>query len=206
MQWIKGMIAVFGLVMAGCSGMHTADKATSLALDQLARYEADVNAKVRVESDYYDQVMENAVKRINRLRESEHDVKLKDLAKAFGERHKGSDAASIKAPLSEFFEAALNDWAGREAEYEKLVTTTQNTLLNNRKKLEVEKEKLGQLKVKLRALGEPQTTVDMLKLMIAFSKEVKVKYDEMKTDAGKAAEAADKAGEAAAKPSGGASK
>jgi hypothetical protein len=199
MQRVSRLIVFFGFLTAGCSGIHTADKAASLALDQLARYQTDVNVKVRVETDYYDQVMENAVKRINRLRESEHDVKLKALAAAFVERHRGSDANSIEADLPDFFEAAINDWADREAGYEQLMAATHTTLTNNYKKMEAQKEKLQQLKVKLRALGEPQTTADMLRLIVAFSKEVKVEYDEMKTDTGKAADAADDATKAAAK-------
>ena len=193
MRCIKRMTRFVVLLTTGCAGMHTADKAASLALDQLVRYEADVNTKVRVENDYYDQVMENAVKRVNRLRESEHDVKLKALARGFAEKHRGSDADSMKGDIPELFEAAIKDWADREAAYEQLIARTQKTLSENRKKLEAEQEKLRQLKVKLRALSEPGTAADMLNLAIAFAKEAKVKYDDMKADTDRAATAADKA-------------
>jgi hypothetical protein len=182
---------VAGLVIAaaaGCAGTKVADHASSLALDQLGRYEADVNGKVRVESDYYDQVMDDAVRRIARLREDEQDEKLTALVRGFAERHQGS--STIDGAVADFLETALRAWADRDASYEALLASTQKTLAANRRVLEVEQEKVRQLKTKLRALSEPQTVVDMLKLAVAFSKEVKVKYDAMQKDADGASAAA----------------
>jgi hypothetical protein len=193
MRHVKPLLALVAFLAGGCAGANTADKASTLALDQIGRYEADVNKKVRAEHDYYDEVVDNAVARINRLREGEQDTKLKALAREFAEAHKSSDAASIAKDLPTFFTAAVTEWAAREGVYELLITKTQTTLSTNRKRLDVEQAKVQELKVKLRALSEPGTTFDMLKLAIAFGKEVKVKYDELKTDT-------DKAGAAAAKP------
>lgn len=178
MRSIKVTLACVALFASGCAGTDTADKAATLAVDQLSRYEIDVNAKIRVENDYYDQVMENAVDRINRLRESEHDVKLTALAREFAKDHERSDQADIERDVPGFFAVARKDWGDREREYEQLTAKTQATLAENRKKLEIEQAKIGQLKAKLRALNEPQSTADMLKLAIAFAKEAKAKFDE----------------------------
>lgn len=175
----------------GCAGTDTADKASTLALDQIGRYEVDVNRKVRTENDYYDEVIANAVKRINRLREGDQDTKLKALARDFAENHKSSTATAIAKDLPLFFTTAITEWAAREGAYETLIAKTQATLSANRKRLEFEQAKIQELKVKLRALSEPGTTFDMLKLAVAFGQEVKVKYDELKVDADKAAAAAD---------------
>jgi hypothetical protein len=190
MRHVKPLLALVAILAGGCAGASTADKASTLALDQIGQYEADVNKKVRVENDYYDEVIDNAVARINRLRESEQDTKLKALAREFAEGHKSSDPAAIAKDLPPFFTSAVNEWAAREGAYELLITKTQATLSTNRKRLDVEQAKVQELKVKLRALGEPGTTFDMLKMAVAFGQEVKVKYDELKADADKAAAAA----------------
>jgi len=192
MRHVKRALVLVAVLASGCAGTSTADKASTLALDQIGRYEVDVNRKVRAENDYYDEVVDNAVKRINRLREGEQDTKLKALAREFAETHKSSDVTSIARDLPLFFTTAITEWAAREGAYEALLTKTQATLSANRKRLDVEQAKVQELKVKLRALSEPGTTFDMLKLAIAFGQEVKVKYDELKADADKAAAAAAK--------------
>jgi hypothetical protein len=189
MRQVASALGLVAVLAGGCAGTDTADKASSLALDQIGRYEVDVNRKVRAENDYYDEVVDNAVKRINRLREGEQDTKLKALAREFAESHRSSDTTAIAKDLPLFLTTAIGDWAAREGAYEVLITKTQVTLSTNRKRLEVEQAKVQELKVKLRALSEPGTTFDMLKLAIAFGQEVKVKYDELKGDADKAAAA-----------------
>jgi hypothetical protein len=189
MRQVASALGLVAVLAGGCAGTDTADKASSLALDQIGRYEVDVNRKVRAENDYYDEVVDNAVKRINRLREGEQDTKLKALAREFAESHRSFDTTAIAKDLPLFLTTAIGDWAAREGAYEVLITKTQVTLSTNRKRLEVEQAKVQELKVKLRALSEPGTTFDMHQLAIAFGQEVKVKYDELKGDADKAAAA-----------------
>jgi hypothetical protein len=180
---VIAVVLLAALLAAGCAANATADKAATLALEQLTKYETDVALKIRAENDYYDEVTRNAVARINRLRADEQDSKLAAFGRAFAERNAGAGAESVATSLPDLFDSAIEQWAAREEGYEQLLARSTGTLADSRKRLEMEQAKIRELKTKLQALREPGTTLDMLKLAIAFGKEVKEKFD-----AGKAAE------------------
>lgn len=191
-HWTYRWLCATSLVAlcAGCASTETAQKAADIALNQLSVYERDVSAKIKAEEDYYERVMDNASIQINRLREMELIIKLTRGAEKFADANKGKSAKQIAPKIPTLVEQSIDRWAEREAAYEKLLSETRETLIKNRKVLAIEREKISSLKTKLRSLTEGQSTADMLKFVIAFSKEVKTKLDELEDDAKKAADSA----------------
>jgi len=184
-----------GLAMAvvGCAHTGTAEKAASTALTQLSIYDRDVNAKIRAESDYYEQVMTAAQLRINDLWANEQPFRFAQEGKSFATSNLGISSTAAETKLPGLLTSFITSWARRDAEYVALLGNTIKTLNENRRKLEVEQAKIAQLRNKLMTLSEAASDKEMLKLAIGFARETNEKLGELSKDA-KPAAASGKAG------------
>lgn len=183
---------LLAILLAGCgtTGKETAERAADAALAQISIYERDIHAKIKAENDYYDTVVANAAKRISRLRSTEHIAKFESEAAGFAASNAGGQADAMASAIPTFIDSAMQSWAKREAGYEELMQGTVTALQKGRKEVAAEQAKIRKLSNKLRALSESRSTKEMLKLMVAFAKEVKTKLDELQEAADKATDAA----------------
>lgn len=180
--------ASLAMTAVGCAHTGTAEKAASTALTQLSLYDRDVNAKIRAESDYYEQAMTAAQLRINDLWENEQPFRFEQEGKAFAMSNAGLSPEAAAAKLPDLLNTFITSWARRDAEYATLLATTVATLNENRKKLEVEQAKIAQLRNKLMTLSEAASDKEMLKLAIGFARETNEKLGELSKDAKPAGE------------------
>jgi len=178
-----GRRAVLGgsLLLAGCA-TSTAEKTAATALSHLATYERDVHAKVRAESDYYEEVMTNAASRITDLWKSQQPASLEEELRRFAADNVDETAVGVGPRLPPFLETTLRSWADRDREYEALLAETLKTLADNRRKLEVEQAKISELRNKLQPLSEVASDKEMLKILIGFARETKAKLDELRAE------------------------
>ena len=178
-----GRRAVLGgsLLLAGCA-TSTAEKTAATALSHLATYERDVHAKVRAESDYYEEVMTNAASRITDLWKSRQPASLEEELRRFAADNVDETAVGVSPRLPPFLETTLRSWADRDREYEALLAETLKTLADNRRKLEVEQAKISELRNKLQPLSEVASDKEMLKILIGFARETKAKLDELRAE------------------------
>ena len=178
-----GRLAVLGgsLLLAGCA-TSTAEKTAATALSHLATYERDVHAKVRAESDYYEEVMTNAASRITDLWKSRQPASLEEELRRFAADNVDETAVGVSPRLPPFLETTLRSWADRDREYEALLAETLKTLADNRRKLEVEQAKISELCNKLQPLSEVASDKEMLKILIGFARETKAKLDELRAE------------------------
>jgi len=178
-----GRLAVLGgsLLLAGCA-TSTAEKTAATALSHLATYERDVHAKVRAESDYYEEVMTNAASRITDLWKSRQPASLEEELRRFAADNVDETAVGVSPRLPPFLETTLRSWADRDREYEALLAETLKTLADNRRKLEVEQAKISELRNKLQPLSEVASDKEMLKILIGFARETKAKLDELRAE------------------------
>jgi len=178
-----GRLAVLGssLLLAGCA-TSTAEKTAATALSHLATYERDVHAKVRAESDYYEEVMTNAASRITDLWKSQQPASLEEELRRFAADNVDETAVGVGPRLPPFLETTLRSWADRDREYETLLAETLKTLADNRRKLEVEQAKISELRNKLQPLSEVASDKEMLKILIGFARETKAKLDELRAE------------------------
>jgi hypothetical protein len=174
-----------GLAMAvvGCAHTGTAEKAASTALTQLDIYTRDIGAKVRVESDYYEEAMTAARARINDLWENEQPFRFEQEGKSFAANNLSLSPADATAKLPDLFNSFITSWARRDGEYATILADTIKTLNENRRKLEVEQAKIAQLRNKLMTLSEAASDKDMLKLAIGFVRETNERLGELSKDA-----------------------
>ena len=178
-----GRLTVLGgsLLLAGCA-TSTAEKTAATALSHLATYERDVHAKVRAESDYYEEVMTNAASRITDLWKSQQPASLEEELRRFAADNVDETAVGVGPRLPPFLETTLRSWADRDREYEALLAETLKTLADNRRKLEVEQAKISELRNKLQPLSEVASDKEMLKILIGFARETKAKLDELRAE------------------------
>lgn len=178
-----GRLAVLGgsLLLAGCA-TSTAEKTAATALSHLATYERDVHAKVRAESDYYEEVKTNAASRITDLWKSRQPASLEEELRRFAADNVDETAVGVSPRLPPFLETTLRSWADRDREYEALLAETLKTLADNRRKLEVEQAKISELCNKLQPLSEVASDKEMLKILIGFARETKAKLDELRAE------------------------
>jgi hypothetical protein len=178
-----GRLTVLGgsLLLAGCA-TSTAEKTAATALSHLATYERDVHAKVRAESDYYEEVMTNAASRITDLWKSRQPASLEEELRRFAADNVDETAVGVGPRLPPFLETTLRSWADRDREYEALLAETLKTLAANRRKLEVEQAKISELRNKLQPLSEVASDKEMLKILIGFARETKAKLDELRAE------------------------
>ena len=178
-----GRLTVLGgsLLLAGCA-TSTAEKTAATALSHLATYERDVHAKVRAESDYYEEVMTNAASRITDLWKSRQPASLEEELRRFAADNVDETAVGVGPRLPPFLETTLRSWADRDREYEALLAETLKTLADNRRKLEVEQAKISELRNKLQPLSEVASDKEMLKILIGFARETKAKLDELRAE------------------------
>ena len=178
-----GRLTVLGgsLLLAGCA-TSTAEKTAATALSHLATYERDVHAKVRAESDYYEEVMTNAASRITDLWKSRQPASLEEELRRFAADNVDETAVGVSPRLPPFLETTLRSWADRDREYEALLAETLKTLADNRRKLEVEQAKISELRNKLQPLSEVASDKEMLKILIGFARETKAKLDELRAE------------------------
>jgi hypothetical protein len=175
------------MAMVGCAHTSTAEKAASTALTQLSIYDRDVNAKIRAESDYYEQVMTAAQLRINELWENEQPFRFEQEGKSFAMSNLGISSAAAETKLPGLVTSFITSWARRDSEYVALLASTVKTLNESRRKLEVEQAKIAQLRNKLMTLSEAASDKEMLKLAIGFARETNEKLSELSKDAKPAA-------------------
>jgi murein L,D-transpeptidase YcbB/YkuD len=174
--------ACLGLTLVGCAHIRTAEKAASVALGQLDIYDRDIGAKIRAESNYYEEVMAAARANTSDLWRNEQPARFEQEAKAFTRANQRFSAEAADAELADLLKAFMTSWARRDAEYAALLGDTVRVLNDNRKKLEVEQARIGQLRGKLMTLSEAASDKEMLKLAIGFVKETKDKLDELSKD------------------------
>lgn len=191
------IIAISIALFAGCAATKIAEMAAVTAVNHVSIYEQEVGAKIKAESDYYDNVMNNAASRINRLREDEQPHKLELEAKKFAKQNSGKTADAIAPMIVSLMESSMKSWAKRDADYVQLMAKMQADLEKSQKVLALEKAKIKQLKNKLSALSEARSQKEMLILMVSFAKEVKTKLDELQESSKEASEAAKKTSDAA---------
>jgi hypothetical protein len=177
---------VVGWGVGGCGHVGTAEKAAATALIQLSKYETEVGNKIRTETEYYDSVMDAASTRINDLWSNEQPFKLEQDAKTFTLANQRSQADDVGAKLAAFMEGVVDRWAGRDAQYQTLMTETTTALTKSRKVLELEKAKIGQLRNKLATLSQAASDQEMLTLAIGFVKETRDRFEELSEQATKA--------------------
>lgn len=176
-------VALLLMSLAACGATPTADKTANLALDQLAIYEREVNAKIAAEEAYYDTVIANATSRIMRIRNQEHVPALLKKAREFAKSQGSSPSAnSVGSSLFELATSAMREWAQREKEYADLLNDTREALAKGRKKLSSQKGKIKQLRTMLRAVSGPRSAGDMLKLLAAFAEAVGKELEETKKE------------------------
>lgn len=167
--------------LAACGATPTADKAANLALDQLAIYEREVNAKIAAEEVYYDTVIANATSRIMRIRNQEHVPALLKKARDFAKSQGSSPLAnSVGSKLFGHTDSAMREWAQREKGYADLLNDIREALAKGQKEMLFQKGKIKQLRTKLRAVSGPRSTGDMLKLLAAFAEAVGKELEETK--------------------------
>lgn len=167
--------------LAACGATPTADKAANLALDQLAIYEREVNAKIAAEEVYYDTVIANATSRIMRIRNQEHVPALLKKARDFAKSQGSSPLAnSVGSKLFGHTDSAMREWAQREKGYADLLNDIREALAKGQKEMLFQKGKIKQLRTKLRAVSGPRSTGDMLKLLSAFAEAVGKELEETK--------------------------
>lgn len=167
--------------LAACGATPTADKAANLALDQLAIYEREVNAKIAAEEVYYDTVIANATSRIMRIRNQEHVPALLKKARNFAKSQGSSPLAnSVGSMLFGLGNSAMTEWAQREKGYADLLNDIREALAKGQKEMLFQKGKIKQLRTKLRAVSSPRSTGDMLKLLAAFAEAVGKELEETK--------------------------
>ena len=179
--FLRFSVALLLTNLAACGPTPTADKAANLALDQLAIYEREVNAKIPAEEVYYDTVFANVTSRIIRIRNQEHVPALLKKARDFAKSQGSSPLAnSVGSRLFGLGNSAMREWAQREKEYVDLLNDTREALAKGRKKLLFQKGKIKHLRTKLRAVSGPRSTGDMLKLLTAFAEAVGKELEETK--------------------------
>jgi hypothetical protein len=173
--------AVGLLLFLGCtSTTPTAEKTATAALAQLVVYETNVIQKIREENDYYTDVMDASAERVIRFWEDEQPFKFDQQARSFALQNAGVAEEQLGPTLVTFMDQSMQSWASRDQQYEDLLVSTQQTLRDNRQKLELELGQARSLRGTLQTLSEARSTKEMLLLTIAFAREVKVKYDELK--------------------------
>jgi hypothetical protein len=186
-----GMAAALGA--AGCApATPTAQKAAGAALAQLGTYEVEVQRKIKAENDYYEAAMDAASQRVEELWEAEQPFQFEKAARSLTQSDLKTPADRLGPRLIRMMETLKDGWVKRDTKYAALLAETEKTLLENRRKLELERGKIRILRNKLKTLGTQRSNKEMLALSIAFAKEVKEKYDEIGEAADKAAGAARK--------------
>jgi hypothetical protein len=182
------IVGLTASLIVGCaSSAPTAEKAASTALSQLLVYERAVSAKIKAEDDYYERVMDAAAKRIDRLRQDEQPYKLEVESRKFAASNASASASALRSKLVALMDSSMNTWKKRDEGYLRLLDETRSTLAKNRQALTMERARIASLRGKLRVLSEARNMKDMLSLMVAYTREVKGKLDELREDA-KAAE------------------
>jgi len=179
--------ACLGIALVGCAHTQTAEKAASMAMSQLDIYDRDIGAKIRAESNYYEEVMAAARANTSDLWRNEQPARFEQEAKAFTRANQNLSAEAADAQLADLLKTFMFSWSRRDADYVALLADTVQVLNDNRKKLEVEQAKISQLRSKLMTLSEAASDKEMLKLAIGFVKETKDKIDELSKDASKPA-------------------
>jgi hypothetical protein len=174
--------ACLGAALVGCAHTQTAEKAASTALSQLDIYDRDIGAKIRGESNYYEEVMTAARANTSDLWRNEQPARFEQEAKAFTRANQNLSPEAADAQLADLLKTSMTSWARRDAEYAALLSETVQVLNDNRQKLEVEQAKISQLRSKLLTLSEAASDKEMLKLAIGFVKETKDKLDELSKD------------------------
>jgi hypothetical protein len=173
--------AVGLLFFVGCtSTTPTADKAATAALVQLVAYETDVTQKITAENEYYTSVMDAAAERVLSYWLGDQPFQFERQARAFVVQNKGVAKEQLGPKLVTFMDQSLQSWASRDQTYEALLVRTQQTLGDNRQQLALELGQIRSLRGTLQNLSEARSTKEMLLLAIAFAREVKAKYDELK--------------------------
>ena len=124
--------------------------------------------------------MKNISNQIHRLRQMQQSNQIDNMVNTFAAENKGKDADKISHELSGLLESTMESYSKRETELEKLFTEANSTLSGSRKALAAEQTKISDLKAKLRNLSKNESYEDMFRLIIAFSKEVDAKLDELK--------------------------
>lgn len=187
-------IGMAGLIStAGCTATTpTAQKAATAALAQLSTYEIEVQRKIKAENDYYEKAMDAASARVEELWDNEQPFQFEQEAKKFAFSNLKVSAAKMGPKIIKLMEDTRKSWAARDTKYESLLTGTQKTLQDNRKKLEFERGKIKTLRNKLQVLSAARSNKETLALTIAFAKLVKEKYDELDKAGAGAASAATK--------------
>jgi len=163
----------------GCAHVGTAEKVATTGLVHLTQYEEQIARKIRAESDYYDQVLNNATLRVNELWSNEQPFKLEQDSKRFAAAAARSKAEDIGPRLRTFVEETLKSWAARDDQYVALVSEVTTTLLNNEKSLEMEKTRIAELRNKLQTLAQAASDKELLQLAISFARETKDKFSEL---------------------------
>lgn len=179
--------ACLGIALVGCAHTRTAEKAASMAMSQLDIYDRDIGAKIRAESNYYEEVMAAARANTSDLWRNEQPARFEQEAKAFTRANQNLSAEAADAQLADLLKTFIVSWSRRDADYAALLADAVQVLSDNRKKLEVEQAKISQLRSKLMTLSEAASDKEMLKLAIGFVKETKDKIDELSKDASKPA-------------------
>jgi len=174
---IVGALLLFGLT--ACTTVSPVDKTGALALDHLATYEREVNAKISAENTYYGKVMENAIGRIIAIRNQEHIPALLQKARVFAKNYRAGSGSE----LFNLANTTMSEWANREKEFSDLLKETQETLKEGRKKLALQKGKIKELRTKLRSVSAARSTEDMLKLLIAYGETVGTELEKAKEEA-----------------------
>ncbi len=172
-------IGAWLLAAAGCATTTTAEKTAATALSHLAAYERDVHSKVRVESDFYEGIMQDASLRITDLWTSQQPAWLDEELRGFAAQNLDAPASALGPRLPTFLEATLRAWAARDQEYENLLADSLKALADNRRKLEVAQAQIAELRNKLQPLSEVASDLEMLKILIGFARETKAKLDEL---------------------------
>lgn len=179
------------LLMTGCATMTpTAQKAATAALSQLNTLELEIQRKIKAENDYYEQAMDVATARVVELWDAEQPFEFEKQAKQFTAKNLKVSADKLGPKLIDLTEEMKMAWMARDREYETLLTGTQSTLRENRRKLEVERAKVRTLSNKLTNLSAARSDQDMLVFAVAYVRQVKKEYDKIDESAANAANAA----------------
>ena len=155
-------------------------KASIAALRQLTTFEVEVQRKIKAENDYYEQVMRVTNKRAEDTWKAEQPWHFEQEVKKFVHANANVDVKKIGPKLITLLDDTKKGWADRDKMYEKLVSDTQTTLRDNRKKLELERSEIKKLRNQLQTLSSAPSNKEMLNFFVTYARQVNEEHGKKK--------------------------
>lgn len=166
-------IAALGLVAACSTAKTEIHEGAVQAAAMTSALDTDTRALIKAQDKLHERRVSAITESINDTYYNRQQFVISESTKAFAKSNAKTKVDALPGKITTYMKASMAAWNKQYDTYEKLRSDAAKQFTAAERKIELDRKKFQKLRSKFIALSNPRKRKEMIKLLLAFAKEVK---------------------------------